>query len=112
MPRRPSGVAMKPCRNPFATSPTSSFSSSRPIPGIHLFISSVLVDFAPHGSGRTTERSQLTHRTVCFGSGSGRMRITIASSPNKRMEPTAPAFQGSHMFVNDGAARRSLRASR
>jgi hypothetical protein len=54
----------------------------------------------------------LTHRTVCFGSGSGRMRITIASSPNKRMEPTAPAFQGSHMFVNDGAARRSLRASR
>jgi len=86
---------MKPCPSPFASLQTSSFSFSRPIPAIRRFISNVLVDFIPRASGHTTGRSPSTYRTACSGSGSGRMRITIASSPNKRLKLPGPAFRGS-----------------
>ena len=96
MPRRASGVAMKPCPSPFAPSQTSSFSFSRPIPAIRRFISNVLVDFIPRASGHTTGRSPSTYRMACSGSGSGRVRITIASSPNKRLKlPGGDRSEGS-----------------
>ena len=41
---------------------------------------------------------------VCTGRGE--------PQPNGRMEPAAPACEGSRMFVNERAARRSLRAAR